>query len=192
MAGLTVVCAAAWWFLAHRGVLRWLAFALLAAAPVVVIVVYALAGLLWEVALSVVLAAAAVAAGHAALRTAGPPASPREHAAMPKQRAFVIMNPRSGGGKVAKFGLSDKVTELGAEVALLEGPALAPASALRVADGEGRSIDSSDPGDVPGGFGGDARVTDWAQFKAMTRPASGCLSVGMRREERPCCCLTFS
>ena len=109
------------------------------------------------------LAAAAVAAGRAALRTAGPPASPREYAAVPQQWAFVIMNPRSGGGKVAKFGLSGKVTELGAEVALLEGPALAPASALRVPDGEGRSIDSSDPDDVPGGFGGDARITGTAR-----------------------------
>ena len=54
-----IACAAAWWFLADRGVLRWLAFAVLVAAPVFVIVVYVLAGLLWEI----VLAAAAVAAG---------------------------------------------------------------------------------------------------------------------------------
>ena len=81
LAALVVVCAAAWWFLVHRGVLRWLAFAL--SSPVVVIVVYAVAGQLWEVVLSVVLAAAKVAAGRAALRTAGPPASPREYAAVP-------------------------------------------------------------------------------------------------------------
>jgi hypothetical protein len=37
-------------------------------------------------------------------------------------RAFLIMNPRSGGGKVAKFGLKQKAEALGAEVALLEGP----------------------------------------------------------------------
>src|SRR4030088_1360005 len=36
LAGLAVTCAAAWWFLAHRGVLRWLALAVLVAAPVVV------------------------------------------------------------------------------------------------------------------------------------------------------------
>jgi hypothetical protein len=160
LAALVVVCAAAWWFLVHGGVLRWLAFAL--PSPVVVIVVYAVAGQLWEVVLSVVLAAAKVAAGRAALRTARPPASPREYAAVPPA-AFVIMNPRSGGGKVAKFGLSGKATRPGAEVALLEGPALASASALGVADGEGRSIDSSDPGDVPGGFGGNARFTRTAR-----------------------------
>ena len=62
-AGLAIACAAAWWFLARRGMLRWLAFAVLVAAPVAVIVVYVAAGLLWEVALSAVLAVVAVAAG---------------------------------------------------------------------------------------------------------------------------------
>ncbi len=37
-AGLAVGCAAAWWFLANRGVLRWLALVVLVAAPVLVIV----------------------------------------------------------------------------------------------------------------------------------------------------------
>jgi hypothetical protein len=32
------------------------------------------------------------------------------------------MNPRSGGGKVTRFGLKDKAEALGATVALLEGP----------------------------------------------------------------------
>ena len=34
LAGLAITCAAAWWFLTHRGPLRWLALALLVAAPV--------------------------------------------------------------------------------------------------------------------------------------------------------------
>ena len=37
-------------------------------------------------------------------------------------RPFVIMNPRSGGGKVARFGLQRRAEELGAEVALLDRP----------------------------------------------------------------------
>ncbi len=61
-----------------RGVLRWLAFAVLAAAPVFVIVVYVVAGLLWEI----VLAAAAAAAGRAALRSDRAPAT-RLRAAFP-------------------------------------------------------------------------------------------------------------
>ena len=60
-----------------RGVLRWLAFAVLVAAPVFVIVVYVVAGLRWEI----VLAAAAVAAGRAALRSDRAPATPRCYAA---------------------------------------------------------------------------------------------------------------
>ena len=106
LAGLAITCAAAWWFLTHRGALRWLALALLVAAPVAVIVVYVVAGLLWEIALSVVLAAVAVAAGRAALRSGGPPDKPREHAATRPRQPFVIMNPRSGGGKVANSGLT--------------------------------------------------------------------------------------
>jgi diacylglycerol kinase family enzyme len=129
-AGLAVTCAAAWWFLANRGARRWLALAVLVAAPVLVIVVYVIAGLLWEIALAAVLAAAAVAAGRAALSGGQLPAGPREYAAAPRQRPFLIMNPRSGGGKVAKFGLQDKATALGAEVALLEGPGIVDVAAL--------------------------------------------------------------
>jgi diacylglycerol kinase family enzyme len=129
-AGLAIACAAAWWFLTNRGLLRWITFAVLVAAPVFVIVVYVVAGLLWEIALSVVLAAAAVAAGRAALSSGRGPDKPREHTAAPPQRPFVIMNPRSGGGKVGKFGLSDRAASLGAEVALLEGPGIVDVAAL--------------------------------------------------------------
>ena len=129
-AGLAIACAAAWWFLANRGIVRWLACAVLVAAPVTVIVVYAAAGLLWEIALSVLLAAAAVAAGRAALSSGRSPAKPREDTAAPQRQPFVIMNPRSGGGKVGKFGLQDKAAALGAEVALLEGPGMVDVAAL--------------------------------------------------------------
>ena len=129
-AGLAIACAAAWWFLANRGIRRWLALAVLVAAPVFVIVVYVVAGLLWEVALSVVLAVVAVAAGRAALSSGALPDKPREHAATTPRQPFVIMNPRSGGGKVAKFGLNDKATALGAQVSLLEGPGIVDVAAL--------------------------------------------------------------
>ena len=70
LAGLAITCAAAWWFLANRGLVRWLAAAVLVVAPVAMIVVYVAAGLLWEIALGVVLATAAVTAGRAALSVA--------------------------------------------------------------------------------------------------------------------------
>ena len=129
-AGLAIACAAAWWFLANRGIRRWLALAVLVAAPVFVIVVYVVAGLLWEVALSVVLAVVAVAAGRAALSSGALPDKPLEHAATTPRQPFVIMNPRSGGGKVTKFGLNDKATALGAQVSLLEGPGIVDVAAL--------------------------------------------------------------
>ena len=130
LAGLAIVCAAAWWFLAHRGIGRWLAAALLVAAPVAVIVVYIAKGLLWEIVLSVALAVAAVAAGRAALTSGRPPGRPREDAAGPRRQPFVIMNPRSGGGKVTQFGLAGKAAGLGAEVALLEGPGVVDVAAM--------------------------------------------------------------
>jgi len=129
-AGLAVAFAAAWWFLANRGVVRWLACALLVAAPVAVIVVYIIAGLLWEIALGVVLAAAAVAAGHAALSRGRSAAKRREDPAAAQRQPFMIMNPWSGGGKVGKFGLEDKATALGAEVVLLNGPGVVDVAAL--------------------------------------------------------------
>ena len=130
VAGLAIVCAAAWWFLVHRGVGRWLAGVVLVAAPVAVIVAYVAAGLLWEIALSVVLAAAAAAAGRAALISSQPPGKPPEAAAGPHRQPFVIMNPRSGGGKVAKFGLDAKASGLGARVDLLEGPGVVDVAAM--------------------------------------------------------------
>jgi diacylglycerol kinase family enzyme len=129
-AGLAIICAAAWWFLANRGIVRWLASAVLVAAPVALIVAYVAARLLWQVALSVVLAAAAVATGRAALSSGRSPTKPREDAVAPQRQPFVIMNPRSGGGKVGKFGLRDKAAALGAEVALLEGPGVVDVAAL--------------------------------------------------------------
>jgi diacylglycerol kinase family enzyme len=48
-----------------------------------------------------------------------------EHPAQPPARhPYLVMNPKSGGGKVGKFGLVRKAEDLGAEVFLLGGPEL--------------------------------------------------------------------
>ncbi|MYT26779.1 diacylglycerol kinase, partial [Streptomyces sp. SID7760] len=75
-------------------------------------------GLLWVVLVSLALWALAVAAGSAALteEAEGMP----ERSAARAERPFVIMNPRSGGGKVEKFGLAERARALGAEVVLLD------------------------------------------------------------------------
>jgi diacylglycerol kinase family enzyme len=129
LAGLAVSCAAAWWAIAHRGPVRWLAAALLVAVPAGVITLYALAGLLWEITLSVALTAAGLLAGRRALLAGRPPDRPGVPAAPPR-RPFLIMNPRSGGGKVERFGLADGAADRGAEVALLEGPGHVDVGAL--------------------------------------------------------------
>jgi diacylglycerol kinase family enzyme len=147
-AGLVVSCAAIWWILTHRGILRWLAVALGVAAPVGVIVVYVRAGLLWEIALSLALAAASVAAGRAALRGDQRSGGPAEYPAGPRQRPFLVMNPRSGCGKVGKFGLQNRAAALGAEVRLLEGPGIVDVAALAR-----RAVDSG--ADLLGVAGGD-------------------------------------
>ncbi len=136
--GVCAVLAGGYWFLANRGVLRWLALVLVIAAPVGILVAFAYAHLLWVAIVAVALMVAAAATARAALRTGGQDAAmPAVPAARP-QRPFVIMNPRSGGGKVTKFGLKEKAEALGAEVALLQGPGTVDVAALArqaVADG---------------------------------------------------------
>jgi diacylglycerol kinase family enzyme len=118
--GSAVTLVAAWWFLSRRGMLRWVALAIAAAAPIVVVVLYARERLLWVAALSLGLWAVAVMAGRAALADAGP--AMIEYEVPPPRRPFLIMNPRSGDGKVGRFGLVDLARNLGAEVAVLDGP----------------------------------------------------------------------
>ena len=122
LAGLALTLAGAWWALSNKGLVRGVAAALAVAAPLTVLVLYTRARLTWVVLLAVGLLALALAAGRAALRRDAIPERMREHDVPPPRRPFLIMNPRSGGGKVTRFGLKDKAEALGAEVALLEGP----------------------------------------------------------------------
>jgi diacylglycerol kinase family enzyme len=126
--GLAVTLAAVWWFLTHRGWRRGLAAVLALAAPVTVTVLYVRAGLLWVVLLCAGLWLVAGVAGRAAL---GPSAAaPVEHETPPPRRPYLIMNPRSGGGKVARFDLATKARSLGADVTLLDGPEIVDVAEL--------------------------------------------------------------
>jgi diacylglycerol kinase family enzyme len=128
--GACLVLANGYWFLARRGPVRWLAFGVVILAPIAVLVVFALNHVLWVGLVSVVLVAAAIAAARLALTpVAADPGMPSRETPPPR-RAFLIMNPRSGGGKVAKFGLKEKAEALGAEVALLDGPGQVDVAAL--------------------------------------------------------------
>jgi diacylglycerol kinase family enzyme len=123
LASAAVSLAAAYWFLAERGILRWLSLAALVLSPAAVIVVFAFRGLLWVALAS---AAAWLLAGVAARAALAPePADwqmPEQPVVRQAAHPFLIMNPRSGGGKVATFDLKRKAEQLGADVFLIEGP----------------------------------------------------------------------
>ena len=185
------VLAGGYWFLANRGLLRWLALVLVIAAPVVILVAFARASLLWVAVVAVALMVAAAGTARTALSTEGQDAGmPAVPAARPR-RPFLIMNPRSGGGKVTRFGLKDKADALGAEVALLEGPGTVDVAALArkaVADG-------ADLLGVAGGDGTQALVAGIAAehglpflvISAGTRNHFA-LDLGLDRED-PAACL---
>ncbi|HVD28280.1 MAG TPA: diacylglycerol kinase family protein [Mycobacteriales bacterium] len=128
--GVTVFVAAVYWFLARRGVLRWVAAAVALAAPVAMLVLYVRAQLLWVALLSLAVAVLAGIAGRAALSVEAGDQSMPTYPARPVRHPFLVMNPRSGGGKVARFGLREKAEALGAEVALLDGPGIVDVDAL--------------------------------------------------------------
>ena len=121
-AAAVVSLAAAYVFLSRRGVVRWLSLGVFVLAPIAVIVVYAFRQLLW---VAIVTAAAWLLTGMTArLALAGDQKDWRmpEHPAQPPARhPYLIMNPRSGDGKVGKFDLKRKAEALGAEVFLLGG-----------------------------------------------------------------------
>jgi diacylglycerol kinase family enzyme len=136
--GVCLVLAGGYWFLANRGVVRWLSFILVLAGPVLILVTFALHSLLWVAIVAVLLMLLAAGTGRTALRTGDAPAGMAAAPATRPQRPFLIMNPRSGGGKVTTFHLKEKAEALGAEVALLEGPGMVDVAALArqaVADG---------------------------------------------------------
>jgi diacylglycerol kinase family enzyme len=154
LAGLAATAAGVWWVLARTGAARVLALVLATAAPVAVLVLYAAAGLLWVVLVSLALWALAVSTGRTALALDIGPARMPERPVAPARRAFLIMNPRSGGGKVGRFHLVDKARALGAEVVVLD-----PAHPQDVAELARRAVDyGADLLGVAGGDGTQALV----------------------------------
>jgi diacylglycerol kinase family enzyme len=127
--GVVAFVAGAYWFLAERGVLRVAAAALAVVAPIVVVVLYIRAGLLWVALLSLGLFVLASAAATAALTVRGR-AGMATYRGEPVRHPFLVMNPRSGGGKVVRFALREKAEAMGAEVAMVDGPGVVDVAAL--------------------------------------------------------------
>jgi diacylglycerol kinase family enzyme len=86
-------------------------------------------------------------------------------------KPFILMNPRSGGGKVKKFALDTKARDMGAEVAYLE-PGTDAEAALR------RAV--QDGADLLGAAGGDGTQALVAQVAAEHDIPIVCIPAGTR------------
>lgn len=120
---LVLALAATWHALTHRGLRRLVAVtaAALALGSLAVLLIYA------KTILDLLLAVGCLAAAGAAARlalaaepgTAGPSAAPGRRVA-PSQRGLLLMNPRSGGGKVERFRVAREAARRGIEPMVLE------------------------------------------------------------------------
>jgi diacylglycerol kinase family enzyme len=194
--GAALSLAAAYIFLSRRGVLRWVAFAVFVLAPVAVIVVYAVQDLLAEAA--ILAAGWLLASITARLALAGDQPDwrmPERPAQPPARHPYLIMNPKSGGGKVKKFDLVRKAESLGAEVFLIGGPEpVDVAEVAREAVAHGADLLG-----VAGGDGTQARVAAVAAqhdlpfvvISAGTRNHFA-LDLGLDREDPSACLWALS
>ncbi|MBT2510032.1 NAD(+)/NADH kinase [Streptomyces sp. ISL-98] len=157
LAGLALAAVGVWWALAHTGVVRVAGVALSVIAPVTILTLYAASGMLgpalcsvalWM--LAVVAARNAMAQGHVSSRREPAPAEAPHH-------PWILMNPRSGGGKVERFRLADKARAAGARVVLLGADGRDAAELARQAVAEGADLLA-----VAGGDGTQALVAEVA------------------------------
>ena len=119
VAGVTITAAGAWWAVTRRGVRRALGVIVAVVGLLGVVAVYALARFLLIAIVSVALLLLAGFMARATLRACARPVP--EYETAPPAHPFIIMNPRSGGGKVVRFQLVERAEALGARVALLDG-----------------------------------------------------------------------
>jgi diacylglycerol kinase family enzyme len=99
------------------------------------------------------------------------PYRPQPQPAPSPTRPFILMNPRSGGGKVNRFDLDGKARRLGAEVVLLE-QGMDAVAALRQAVRDGA--------DLLGAAGGDGTQALVAQVAAEHDLPIVCIPAGTR------------
>jgi len=191
VAAAAVSLAAAFLFLSHRGIRRWLSLAVFVLAPIAVIVVYAFRDLLWVAVASAAAWLLATVTARSAL--AGKPTDwrmPEQPAQPPARHPYLIMNPWSGGGKVGKFDLKRKAEDLGAEVFLIGGPGpVDVAQIAREAVAQGADLLG-----VAGGDGTQALVAGIAAehglpFVVITAGTRNhfALDLGLDREDPPAC-----
>ncbi|MTD55197.1 diacylglycerol/lipid kinase family protein [Amycolatopsis pithecellobii] len=169
LALVVVAVLAAWTALVHHGISRLL-------ATVAAVVALAATTALPEARVVVVLAAvtgltvlAAAAAKFAIARDLAP--ATNGHAVGPARHGVLLMNPKSGGGKVVRFGLEQKARELGiTPIVLQRGDDLRKLAEQAVADGA----------DVLGMAGGDGSQALTADVARQHGVAFVCVPAGTR------------
>jgi diacylglycerol kinase family enzyme len=191
LVGAVVSLAAAYFFLSRRGVWRWLSLAVFVLTPIAVIAVFALRNLLWVAVVAAAIWLLASMTARLALVRDHPDWRMPEHPAEPPARhPYLIMNPKSGGGKVEKFDLKRKAEALGAEVFLIGGSEpIDVAKVAREAVAQGADLLG-----VAGGDGTQARVAGIAAehgipfvvISAGTRNHFA-LDLGLNRENPSAC-----
>ena len=117
-----VSVAAAYFVLSRRGIMRWLSLGVLVLVPIAVIAIFAIGHVLWVAIVSAAVWLLAGLTARQALTGDGKDWRMPEYPAQPPARhPYLIMNPKSGDGKVGKFDLKRKAEALGAEVFLFDG-----------------------------------------------------------------------
>ncbi|MFE1440481.1 diacylglycerol/lipid kinase family protein [Streptomyces sp. NPDC058739] len=170
--GSALTGAGVWWALAHRRAARLLGVVLAVVTPIAVLVLFAATGV-WLLAVAViVLWAAALGFARACLRRLRQPYGMHARGTPPPRRPVLIMNPRSGGGKVERFGLVERAEALGARVVLLEpdGPDVETLARQAVAEGA----------DLLGAAGGDGTLAIVASVAVEHRLPFLVVSAGTR------------
>ncbi len=127
--GSAAILAGGFWFIAKSDFRRWIGLAVVLIAVVLVVATFFRENVLVVALVCLgLLAAGGIAARHA-LRHTPEPWMPVA-SSTPPRKPFIVMNPRSGGGKVVRFDLVAKARALGAEVAVLDGPGYVDVAAI--------------------------------------------------------------
>lgn len=141
LAAAVVSVAAAYFFLSRRGMVRWLSLGIFVLMPIAVIVIFTVGGVLW---VAIVSAGVWLLAGVTARRalTGDQPdwRMPEYPAQPPARHPYLIMNPKSGDGKVEKFDLKRKAEALGAEVFIFGSEPVDVAAVARQAVANGADL----------------------------------------------------
>ena len=170
VAAVVVAVLAGWDALVHRGVRRYAAVAIVACALIGGVLLFDLHAL-WRVLGVVVLVLVSVAAARVALHDVEVAPSFATGPVGPAERGVLLMNPRSGGGRVARFDLENEARARGITPIVMQ-----PGDDLR-ALAEQAIAQGADVLGMAGGDGSQALIAEVAQRHGV---AMVCVPAGTR------------